>query len=120
MMTIILLCLLIKPVKVYIFELAVEGSTRRARRENLEGHWRTDSTGMLASSSICQRTCSDALERKPTQRCDQRNDREETAYLVHDTPLCLLFKQKMLVSFAPAIAGDMLAIEWAHLITEEV
>ncbi len=99
-MIIILLHLSVRPVKVYTFDLAVKISACGARAVNLEGHWRTDSTGVLASS-ICQRTCSDTLERKPTQCCDQRNDSEETAYLFHDTPLCLLEKQAMFVSSIP-------------------
>jgi hypothetical protein len=61
------------------------------------------------------------LQRKPTQRCDQRNDREETAYLFHGYSFVFAFQAKdVVVSLAPAIAGDLLAIEWAHLITEEV
>lgn len=98
--------LCIGPVKVYTFELAVVCPTRRARPVDFEGYgfgrrWGTDRTGMLASSGGCQRTSSHALQGEPTQRCDQRNDREETAYLVHDTPLSLLFKQKMLLFHLP-------------------
>src|SRR5581483_10716064 len=98
--------LLAKSIKTHAFDLAVIRPTRGARPVDFEGNGfcrleRTDRTGMLASSGVCQRTCSHTLQREPTQRCDQRNDREETAYLVHDTPLCLLFKQKLLVFHLP-------------------